>query len=913
MSTGLKVEQYLNSTWVDVSSDVFYEDEVVINRGRRDETADTSAAACLYTLQNTNDNWSPKNVLGTYWPNFGRGVPTRVSVNGAKYLASDGNAGEAALCPDTAGLSITGDIDIRFDAWLAEWRGKDAKLCGKYAVTGNQRSWRLMVNAAGTLKFSWSSLGTLASVIHATSTAYIPTPTSGRKAVRVTLDVNNGAAGNTVTFYTSDSITGTWTQLGDPVVTAGTTSIFDSTANVFIGNSADDTFTDQEVRMHVYGFKILNGIAGTEKANPDFTAQTVGATSFADAAGNTWSVFGSITNRSYRHWGEISSVVNQEDSKGTDKRAKVESGSLLRRLGASTGVAKSTMTQTLSNADATVAYWPMEDGVNATQVSSGISNGEPMLVYGTPTYAAGSTIDFPGSAPIMEIKSASLQGIVQSYTSTDQWQIRFLLSIPAAGTVDGAVLLRVYTTGTAARWDVTYSTASSGKVVLTCYSADGTLLATSLGTITGCNGFPAWWGIECRKNGTGVDYTLDTLVVGQTSAIGEAGTVASTTVGIPRLVQVNKTGAALDEVYMGQLAVQNQIDAIFSALSGELIAYLGESAIDRVIRLAAQQGLSAQIIGGPEYSGFMGYQTIKTYLELYRECEATDLGILLEDRESLALLYRSEETLYNQDPIVTFSYTQFNLSTIEPIEDDSTIRNDVTVHRTGGGQARQTLASGTLSTLDPPSGVGRYDYDKTISTPEDTFLSAYAGWVLNLGTATDPRWTITIQLERAPYVASSTLLQQVLSVDVGDKIQINNIPIRRSNRNGEAIVQQISEVIDQFQHKITFICAPERPWHVGEYSTDRRYSPSTYGAATLTSSLTSSATSFSVTSVGSIWTTTDLPLDIEIDGEQITVGTITGSSSPQTFGSCTRAVNGVTKAHSASAIVELWDPARWAL
>jgi hypothetical protein len=60
-----------------------------------------------------------------------------------------------------------------------------------------------------------------------------------------------------------------------------------------------------------------------------------------------------------------------------------------------------------------------------------------------------------------------------------------------------------------------------------------------------------------------------------------------------------------------------------------------------------------------------------------------------------------------------------------------------------------------------------------------------------------------------------------------------------------------------------------------------------------------------------LWTIdpTQFPLDVVMGGERITVGLITGASSPQTFSSLTRSVNGVVKAQSAGADVRLWQPA----
>ena len=89
--------------------------------------------------------------------------------------------------------------------------------------------------------------------------------------IRATVDVNNGAAGNTVTFYTSndaqttDPERVTWSQLGNPVVNAGTTSIFNSTAGLNIG--ATDTGTLNRFTGKIYQARIYNGLNRSVAAN----------------------------------------------------------------------------------------------------------------------------------------------------------------------------------------------------------------------------------------------------------------------------------------------------------------------------------------------------------------------------------------------------------------------------------------------------------------------------------------------------------------------------------------------------------------------------------------------------------------------------------------------------------------------
>lgn len=204
-------------------------------------------------------------------------------------LRLPGISGSYASTPDAAALDITSDIDLRADVTLSQWNpGVFRTLIAKYLPTGNQKSYGIGVNNEGRLSMFWSNNGS--ADLAADSTDLIPV-TAGRLAVRATLDVDNGAAGKTVTFYTAPTNAGPWTQLGNPVTTAGTTSIFASTAVLEVGT--DSGGTADLLRGLVHAAEVRSGIGGTAVANPDFSAQAGGTSSFADAAGRTWTVNGS--------------------------------------------------------------------------------------------------------------------------------------------------------------------------------------------------------------------------------------------------------------------------------------------------------------------------------------------------------------------------------------------------------------------------------------------------------------------------------------------------------------------------------------------------------------------------------------------------------------------------------------------
>lgn len=213
-----------------------------------------------------------------------------------KYLDSFGYQsglhvdGGTASTPTAAALNIVGDLDIRAEVRLTDYTsGAVQTVVGKWNTTGNQRSYRLNVSATGFLVFEWSSSGASGTVLTKTSTLAIPVNADGDKiGLRATIDVDNGASGNTVTFYTSTTgINGTWVALGTAVITGTVTSIFSSSANLIVGAQQGGA---EPMEGIVYTAQVRNSIGGTVVANPDFTANTSGTTSFSDSVPIVWTV-----------------------------------------------------------------------------------------------------------------------------------------------------------------------------------------------------------------------------------------------------------------------------------------------------------------------------------------------------------------------------------------------------------------------------------------------------------------------------------------------------------------------------------------------------------------------------------------------------------------------------------------------
>lgn len=215
-------------------------------------------------------------------------MPTKARVPRTKAtrLRCTGATSSKLTTPDSASVSVVGDLDVRAKVALTDWTPAAAcAFVAKY-VTG-ARSFRFGVNANGTVDFRFTSDGTTAQVRASTTATGV---TDGAtKWIRAVLDVDNGAAGHDVLFYTSDDGS-SWSQLGTTVTTAGTTSLADTATSLTIGDAIDNNVPVTGV---IYYAELRDGIDGTVVASFDAAAQFQHSRVFQDAQANIWAASGS--------------------------------------------------------------------------------------------------------------------------------------------------------------------------------------------------------------------------------------------------------------------------------------------------------------------------------------------------------------------------------------------------------------------------------------------------------------------------------------------------------------------------------------------------------------------------------------------------------------------------------------------
>ncbi len=889
--------------WTDITNYVYTRGGIEVTRGRQDESSSPEPSKCRLVLNNRDGRFSPRNPSGAYYGSIGRNTPMRLSVQlGQQRLVGPGSPSTS----DKAAISITGDIDLRVDARLPAWDPNQV-LISKYPG-GGQNSYRVFMNNLGAVALQWSTDGT-ASVL-ATSTALVPNMT-GRQAVRATLDVNNGAGGWTATFYTAATAAGPWTQLGDPVIGVGVTSIFDSTALLQVPALAG---------WEIYSVEVRNGIGGALVANPVFTSQAEGATSFSDGLGNTWSApAGSITNRRYRFTGEVSSWPVEWDLSGKDVWASIEGSGIRRRLTQGASPLRSPFYRAVGALASVKAYWPVEDIAGATRIAAGLTGVATMAITGAPNLASDTT--FAASAPLPTMNNSSFFAPVPVHAATGEVQVRLLTKLTAA-TVAGAVIVRVFTSGSLSRYDVIYAAGVGGDLILAWYDGAGALVG-STGTIDfNIDNDPIRLSVEMTQVGGDVSVGIGTLVPGSITGLASVPVVVpGRTVGYCTGVQIGPTLELVDEP-VGHITVQSEVTDIYD-VTAVLDAYAEERAGDRVQRLCNEQGVTLSLVGDTSDTEKMGAQKIATFATLVDQCADSDLGIVGERRDVFGISFRPRSTIYSQQPTLTLAYT--GLDDLRPVDDDQKVRNDITVQRIDGSSARATLDSGPLSVLAPPAGVGRYDEQIDVSLFEDAQIPAQASWRLMQGTIDEPRYpTISLNLATGGatggFASSAALTSAALDLDQGDLLVITGPPAWLPPDSIRQIAQGFVERIGPFEYTIEVNCTPASAWDVGVY--DQGLPPTRYDSdgATLNAGITSTATGPAalslVTPAGKpLWTSSagEFPLNIEVGGELITLSAIAATASPQSATVSARSVNGVVKAHLAGAAVQVADFSVYAL
>lgn len=918
-------EMFIDGSWVDVTGDIQHDggNGVTISRGVSGISASASPTSCSFMLDNTTGNYSPDNPSGDYYGLIGNNTPFRYSMPGYESrLELDGTSGGYASTPHSSTINLTDGLDVVVELDADFYSSQTSRIIAqKYSDTTGQRAWRWRVGEDGYFYFDWWDSSNNFGYIYWLST-FLP----GR-AIRVIFDTDNGSSGVSLTAYYADGVEGDWKTGFTYSDSLGTSSIKSTSSSpLCVGGDSTSPDTYHSVPGFYRKFRLLN-LSGNFKVNIQFTDQTAGDTSFVSAfTGETWTVNGTgvITDRDYRFSGEIATMPVQWNQDWVYVTATA--GGIRRRLEQGQKPTLSALAKRVPR-DGPKAYWPLEDGENATTFASPIDGVKPALLA---NLDLASRSDLPSSAPLPVLNGSAtalpqLKGSCNS-GGTGEWAVAFVYYMPS-DTLTSTVYsyMTIDTTGSAANWRIQMDDTFQSTVAI--LDSDGNVITG--GTIATGSDIADQW-VYCRiyayQSGTSVKWSI-----AWTSTTGVGGSIAEQTLTSQSLGSVIAVGhpdlgfnPAMNGLALGHISVWDTktVNAYTwqpkEPFATALNSFSGEHATERIGRVAVDYGIPVVLRSETTEEQKVGYQLISTPLALMDEAAAADGGLLIDDREQVLMRYTGKTALYSQTAVeVAYDQLQPGLT---PNRDDTELVNAFTAQRVGGSSGYAELADDSrLSIASPPTGSGLYQSSGDFTLFSDEQAPDIASWQVALGTIDAPRYAaVEIELMKD---ANSTIMEDIQGLDVGGRLKITNCPAGKTPPGTQDLfIRGYTERITHFTWNFQFNCLPYGPrralvWEAATGTADGDNSRWDTDGSAMNSTATTTATSISVkTTSGAIWTTDtdDMPFDILVAGEQMTVTAVSGSSSPQTF-TVTRSVNDVVKTHAADEPVQLAFPSYWVL
>jgi hypothetical protein len=953
---GTQLEMQINGTWTsviryDTNTKLLKANGIKITRGIGGLQDKTPPGTCTWAWQDPNGIFSNENPRSPYYGVLPRNTPVRVYVPRSqaalycRYGATGlGNGdGIRASCPDTAGNSISGDIDIRVEfepLMFMRFGNRDANtfnssmvLASKYVGSTN-RGWYFRILETGTLGVGFSSSGSNSG----SNASSLPIDLSSpRTAVRVTIDVDNGSGNSVITFYQAPSLAGSWTQIGTQQTNAAFT-FFNNTAAIELGSINSGSVTALQpnffgLRGRIYGFELYSGIGGTLVAKFDPTAKANGTTSFADGLGNTWTVgsAGEITNAEYRFHGEFSApVLNPNKSKngtGLDIQIDGEAGGIIRRLQVNDAPLHSPLYRLMTSstyngpsANGINGYITGEDAsaADTTTASSGITGANPAVI--SDITFNGPDLTLPGSAGVMTLGSTAPSFIMtcKAVKATTELHFVGMFKFPSIPVVD-QVVFQIHTIGSSVvKW--TFDVSSTGYGTRG-YDVDGVEVVTKTTTF-GTGAEPNKWiafHLQLTNNSGTVDIKPEWMEMDSGLLYGQQGIGTVSFSGVPGTISsVVVSGVGLAGMKLAHVLTSSYAGLIFWDSSTPLFArvakgYKSETADARFIRICGLIGVRPVIFGQLGGTEQMGAEPIDSGINVLYECAAVDGGMIIEATDQPATLeYWTRNALENQVGTLALTWAQLSEG-LKATPDDTDVANDILLTRRNGGTAAATLTFGPMSVQPPPNGINEVTDGPTINNFADSRLPALAQYLLLRRTWPTSRYpSVVIQMERADFSGNAALFLLAMRQQLGMRLKIGTLPNFMAPETIDLLPRGITENLSNFEWQLNWACVPYGPYLGSELGTTTPLQEFQYKAAhttlsgvsqqQLNAAITASATSFAAKTLsGVLFDTAATNIPIMVDGELMTVGSVSGTSSPQTLNSVTRGVNGVPKIHSVSA------------
>jgi hypothetical protein len=586
---------------------------------------------------------------------------------------------------------------------------------------------------------------------------------------------------------------------------------------------------------------------------------------------------------------ELKSVAPSWDESDEHVVADVVCSDVVDRLSAHAQPLDSALTRyyrsLLGTVDAPVHWWPFEEGSEATRAEDSAGT-VPLLgiaVFGNTSAPPGGIRSLQTKyearpAPLADnstnLSNQSPTGSV-AYLGLD-WAVDVSCKVPGdvvTGDTNPINIVEWRTHGLSGFWQI--------QVNPTTKCLDLYFFNTPLSTFTLTGLEPVrdgqWHHVRVEVTHSAPNFTARLLV---DNAEQDSQLVTGATTSVPKLVRVYNDAvigsqlrpAVAHLVLWGPNWPDNELT--FEAFLG----HAGETEIERVERVSAEEGIDVASDGYTTGSITLGPQGANTYIDIVQAAVATNAGIVLAHPTlHNTLRHRQRLGLYSRPAAVSLTYGHLAPG-FRPSSDDQRRTNDVTAksdrsadRSSEAGTYRYTIPDGDWfhwTTEPPPAGCYPRPSTATFNPADATELHELAAWKAHLGSWREKRFAqIRLNLHSAVFDAAD--IAAVRALDVGDVIDIDmtGAPPWVPYDSIRVTVRGFTRTLTKHTDTYDIATTPADAWEV-EYVDGDATLVAGIGAATTAALIASAADS-------PPWDTAAEPYYLQLNGDPVKVTAMT--------------------------------------
>lgn len=604
-------------------------------------------------------------------------------------------------------------------------------------------------------------------------------------------------------------------------------------------------------------------------------------------------------------WGEATTWQGSWDETGNFAIVELAAKGRMQRLNQHTAPLRSAMERgiTLDTANVPIAYWPLEEGANATVAASPIPGVASLtqtvavggFVYSTPSFASISVV--PGSAPIPDFSNGGdmFAPVSGGTAGVNGWTVDTVLYFGSKmNTADGSVFMIGISTGWSGPlmqnqgegftlgvdentgspnnpfWSVQYEGYSGGTW------SQSTAVQVPFSTITPFDGKPHMVRINAKQSSGNISVNL---IIDGTHIFN--GTVLSRTLKSVTGIEVGNSGFTTSSpLGIGHVGVWN--GSSVPNHTGLMNGNTGETPVARMIRLCSEEGIEFQQVGFYASTVTMGAQGVDNFINLMRECADAEDGFLY-DGVSAGLTYQPPSQRYDQATAITLDCAAHDTQIFQPLDDDLTRVNRATIDQKNGSTYVAEQTAGFLGT--GPNGIGDNDAQFTINVDQARFAYYRSTWEVWKGAGNGQGFRfpiIPLNVRAHSQVAAKWIARQdgfPGPVQPGCRLDLINVNAWASQFPAGTVpltIEGYSVRLTNLMFEIDLNCVTNRRYDVIKVADSQLGRVQTPGASLAGDTPVGGTTMSVATQKGSVgWTTTGpFPLFVEVDGIQVTVNSI---------------------------------------